>query len=258
MSDPFLAWFSADKVAAIGQPIVNRLGCRWHGLEKATPHLQISRSSEFLRADPPVPPPTRDEFERYGPDASIALWMIASWAVTQSTLYPHELFLMDLDIHTLPPIPVDLVRGQFKLNLARVSVKGVPAVLMDRVGSLTINDCRELEWIAPVPERLFQNLSIASCPKLEMRKFRDARETRGFEPQLFFSLYGGNEAMRQAQWPRCLAVIEQINEHMRIVERCRLINSCRQELVAEAFKPARIERRINEYDFDAVMESMAL
>jgi hypothetical protein len=241
---------------ALGQPIVNRAGCRWHGLEKASHHLQISRSLEFLD-DSSVLPPTRDEVERYGPDASIAIWMIAQWAATQATPYPRELYLMDLDIHTLPPIPVEVARrGRFDLHLARVSVKWLPAAIVDRVTTLTIGNCPELEWLPPLPERLYGTLSITSCPKLEMKKFKDPRETGGFDPQVFFTLYGGNEMMRQAQVPRCLQVVETVNAHMRILNHCRLVRSMGQDLLAEAFRPERIARRIEEFGIEAVIESM--
>lgn len=242
-------WMSPVHRSVLEGSIVNSVGCRWFGLEKATPHLRMSRTYEFLEVDPPIQPPTKDEVDSYGPDASIAKWFISKWAASQKTPYPQELYLMDLDIHTLPAIPTQLSRD-VRLHLTRVWVKAVPQDLVDHLHTLTINDCRELEWLPTIPKKLYGTLAITSCPKLEMRKFYSST------PTFFYSLYGGPPAFQESQRPTFDALVDRINGHMQILNRCRLMHSLREDLVAEAFKPSRIERRINRYGMDAVMDAM--
>lgn len=242
-------WYAPVRRGELEAPVVNSLGCRWFGLGRASPHLRLSRQGEFLEVDPPVAPPTKEDVESYGPDASIANWFISQWAASQGTPYPRDLYLMDLDIHTLPPIPLTRIT---RLHLARVTVKAIPQDLMDRLESLTINDCRELEWLPEIPKKLYGTLSITSCPNLLTKRFYA-------EPPAFvYSLYGGPPSFREAQRPTFDALVDRINDHMKILNRCRLIASIREDIIAEAFKPSRIERRINLYGIDVVMDSMSI
>jgi hypothetical protein len=176
-------WMGPVHRSVLEAPIVNVVGCRWFGLEKADAHMRLTRQREFLEADPPVLPPTAEEVEAYGPDASIAMWFILRWVANQATLYPGDLYLMHLDIHTLPPIPWELAHVP-RLHLACVGVKGIPQDLMNHLETLTINDCPELEWLPEIPKKLYRTLAIGMCPKLQIHKFNPDRSS------WFFSLYG--------------------------------------------------------------------
>ena len=147
--------------------IENSVGGRWYGPEKTCDeYLKSMHRRNFLSFLPPVPPVTEEEVRLFGRDYPVFLAVLAKWDGYARGSYSqfstegkplHQLYLMDLDLHTLPPLPPDLVRVSFTRmpNLLKI-----PRKVIEGLDLLEIKACPLLEDIGDIPEKRWHHIDI--------------------------------------------------------------------------------------------------
>ena len=167
-------------------PIENSIGGRWYGPdETCNRYLRTLNYCRFIQYNPPVRPVMHEEIIAYGRDYPVLLALLAKWDCQKRGPYgqfseegrPLEiLYLMDLDLHTLPPLPVDLMRVSFcrMPNLLKI-----PRKVIEALDFLEIRDCPLLEDIGDIPEKKWNHLQIPGFivgSYLPQSKIADANE----------------------------------------------------------------------------------
>jgi len=163
---------------------------------------------------------THEEIIAYGRDYPVFLAQMAIWDCQKRGPYGqfseegrpfHELYLMDLDLHTLPPLPADLLR----LSLCRMpNLLKIPRRLIESLDFLEIRDCPLLEDIGDIPEKRWHHIKVPGftggsyLPQSKIVAFNEA-----------------SHKFKKQAWSR----------------------ENKENIIAEANKPSRIARRIDKF-----------
>ena len=233
-----------DAIAAPGAPLAT-----WSGdlnpalFKRFAGHDYLSTCARRRIADLRPRPPTEEEVRLYGQDATLAMAIIRDWQRLAFVLNGAEadgtslsiLYLMDMDLHTLPPLPAACKR----LSLARLPrLQEVPAEFLARTDMLYIHDCPVL---APpvLPERGHYSLQIS----LGKKDFVQA--------SIRFDC-GGRPRPGERAYEICVERVRAYNQQALVTQRMKWWRENKEELVMEAWKPERVGARLEKYGYAAL------